>query len=44
MRLPLKCGECGHEIEPFEKYWEHETGAVLCDKCFQKNLKKGKIK
>jgi recombinational DNA repair protein (RecF pathway) len=39
----MRCGECGKEIQYFSTYYKHETGAILCKKCFEKLVKKGKI-
>lgn len=37
------CKECGFPIAIHQKYLLHENGTVLCEKCFKKLKKEGKI-
>ena len=39
------CKECGFPIARYQKYLVHDKdGTVLCERCFKKLKKEGKIK
>ena len=46
MRLPTNpvCSECGFIIVVHQKYLLHDDGTVLCEKCFKKLEKEGRLK
>lgn len=45
-KIPLNpiCKECKFPIARFQKYLLHDNGTVLCERCFKKLEKEGKIK
>jgi len=38
------CKECGFPIVKYQNFFMHNDGTVLCEKCFKKLEKEGKIK
>jgi len=44
-RIPVNpiCEECKVPIVRFQKYLLHDNGTVLCEKCFNKLKKEGKV-
>jgi len=41
---PPVCSECKFPIPKWGKYYKHNNGTVLCQDCFNKLMKEGKIK